>query len=420
MKSKKIYAVSIVLGMVIGMCVPFASADETVAQNEIEPIAIVDETFSSENEPESTVNGQVLFTDVPQDSWYYPYVVSLADGGIVKGTSDTTFSPNGTFTVAEAATVITRYLGLEEEANKRAEAMKILSVAGSEKWYAGYVQLMYEAGIIDVETYGCTVLGRHISIDDPSLLEQPVKRYEFAAFVTRSFELDGTEIRSTVGEGLGHEFIFGGAYDESILEHYIPYIQDYAEIPESYSYYILKAYYNGIFNGDENGNFNPANNLSRAEMAKVAAVIIDASLRTRIDVSAFVPQSSPLPEDSFIVSDGISYLKNSVSDTLLEKEKSSISVFYENNIPYVSYVPEELPPSGFSYRLYHFTKDKSGYDFNICVNHEQNTEYKSPFASGDTLVLVLCNNETTEAVDAISMTLIGVNAVESNDCRYMP
>lgn len=366
------------------------------------------------------------FADVAADSWYYPYVSRLTETGVIKGITETSFAPNGTFTVAEAAAVITRYLGLDEQAENRKNAMEVLGVAGADKWYAGYVQLLYEAGVIDVTAYGCSVMGRHISIDTPELLEKPVKRYEFAAFVTRSFELDGTEIRSTVGEGLGHEFIYSGTYDESMLEKYIPYIADYEAIPASYNYYVLKAYYNGIFNGDDAGNFNPTNNLTRAEMAKVTAVIIDNSLRTRIDVNASrpempdMPDSASLPADSFLIIDGKLILKPSYTDALFAAEAMNLGTFYENNLPVVSYTRQSAPPSGYAFRVYHFTKDAVGFDVNIAAAKDTSDGYQSLFNPGDRLVLTLVNTQTGETVDAHTFILNGVGAVTQNSDRYLP
>ena len=366
------------------------------------------------------------FTDVAADSWYYPYVSRLTETGVIKGITETSFAPNGTFTVAEAAAVITRYLGLDDQAESRKNAMEVLGVAGADKWYAGYVQLLYEAGVIDVSSYGCSVMGRHISIDAPELLEKPVKRYEFAAFVTRSFELDGTEIRSTVGEGLGHEFIYSGTYDESMLEKYIPYIADYEAIPASYNYYVLKAYYNGIFNGDDAGNFNPTNNLTRAEMAKVTAVIIDSSLRTRIDVNAARPETpgsnetALLPEDSYLVIDGKQVLKPSYTDALFAAEAMNLGTFYENNLPVVSYTRQSAPPSGYAFRVYHFTKDAVGFDVNIAAAKDTSDGYRSLFNPGDRLVLTLVNTQTGETVDAHTFILNGVGAVTQNSDRYLP
>ena len=65
------------------------------------------------------------------------------------------------------------------------------------------------------------------------------------------------------------------------MEKYAAEIADYWYIPEEARWDVLKAYYNGIFNGDEMGNFNPGSALTRAEMSKVVAVISDPSMRKR-------------------------------------------------------------------------------------------------------------------------------------------
>ncbi len=397
LSKKKIYAVSVSAGLVFGMLGGFGS---TAA------------------EP---------FTDVGDDAWYYPYIAYLSENGIVKGMTETEFVPQGTFTVAEAAAVITRYLGLEEQAAVRKNAMEILDVAGADKWYAGYIQLMYEAGIMDVTQYGCSVMGRHISIDDPAKLQTPVKRYEFAAFVTRSFELDGTEIRASVGEGLGHEFIYDGAYDESLLEAYIPYIADYASVPSEYSYYVLKSYYNGIFNGDDLGNFNPLKNLTRAEMAKVTAVIVNPTLRERIEVTpadAKVPvgdgAEAPLPEECFYTDvSGNSTLLPAYTDYWLLLEAGGVKTFYdEKGIPTVSYTCQTPVSGGYDYRIYHFRRGIDGFDVDIAGAQSAYLSYQSSFMPGDRLVIVLVDGATDEAIDAISLTLNGVESMVMDECRY--
>ena len=400
---KRIYAFCAAAGLLFGSLGGFSAWGETTLSDSVSAV---------ENAAGSS------FTDVPTDSWYYPYVAVLAGEGIIQGRTETTFDPQGTFTVAEAAAVITRYLGLEQQAADRKYAMEVLQVNGCDKWYAGYLQLKYEAGIIDVTNYGCAVLGRHISIETTELLEAPIKRYEFAAFITRSFELDGTEIRTHNGT-FGHEFIYGGAYDESLLEAYIPYINDYALIPTGYNYYVLKAYYNGIFNGDDLGNFNPLNNLTRAEMAKVTAVIRDSSLRIRIDVSENA-NAQTLPAESFLWKNGEAFLKPEVSDKIVAEEAAAIVTFYENNMPYVSYTPRNTAPAGYAIGFYHFTKDKSGFDINLASERGKTAVYKNLFSPGDRVLLTFVNSATGEALDAVMLTLQGVNAVLTDDCRYLP
>ena len=362
-----------------------------------------------------------MFEDVSESDWFYPYVSYLSENGIVKGMTETQFVPGGTFTVAESAAIITRYLDLEDEAAKRKAAMEVLGVAGSDKWYAGYVQLMYEANIIDAEQYGCAVLGRHISIDDPSKLESPVKRYEFASFITRSFELDGTQIRTSATEdGLGHGFIYGSSYDESALNGFIPFIKDYYSIPQSYRYYVLKAYYNGIFCGDDFGSFNPENNLTRAEMAKVATVITDKSQRIRIDTSSASPVvRSGLPDDSYVVKDGEKYLKNSVSDAILSAELAGIVTENENGEPTVSYVRNSPAPEGYCFEICHYARQNDGFDKKL--SDETNPDsYSGVFSSGDRIVLLLCDAQTGEAVDAYALKLVGVGNTVIDSCRYTP
>ncbi len=48
------------------------------------------------------------FSDVGSDDWFAPYVGTASSFGIVTGTSDTTFAPQGTITKAEAATMVAR------------------------------------------------------------------------------------------------------------------------------------------------------------------------------------------------------------------------------------------------------------------------------------------------------------------------
>lgn len=55
------------------------------------------------------------FSDVSADSWYYSYVASAVDAGIVSGTSDTTFSPSKQITREDMATIIYRYLNLNKK-----------------------------------------------------------------------------------------------------------------------------------------------------------------------------------------------------------------------------------------------------------------------------------------------------------------
>ena len=49
-----------------------------------------------------------LFTDLEKGSWYETSVKDVYEFGLMKGDSETTFSPNGTLTAAEGVTVAVR------------------------------------------------------------------------------------------------------------------------------------------------------------------------------------------------------------------------------------------------------------------------------------------------------------------------
>lgn len=400
-KIRKIYSVFAMLGLVVGLLMPFAN-----------------NTLAVENVYETSV-----FTDVPDDAWYCTYVEYLYERGIVKGLTETEFVPNGNVTVAESAALITRYLGLENEAAKRKEAMVILGTNGSDKWFAGYVQLMHEAGIMDVTSYGCTLNGTSVSIDNPDLFNEPVKRYEFAAFIARSFELYGTGINTPDGT-YGSSFINGGSYDQNVLANIEPYINDYWRIPHEYAVYVLKTYYNGIFNGDDNGNFNPNKLLSRAEMAKVIAVVTDKSLRkdTSIYFQSVQPDNSGymLTEDSFTEYKGVKYLKNSVSDELLAGEVSNcLAIDYTYGGVTLTYKPSMYYPAGYTVKPRLYRKTSSAY-YSEEALVDTNGVYQCAMRSGDKLLFVLCDTSQNRAVDAYEITLSVYGLLENSYCNYLP
>ena len=80
------------------------------------------------------------FTDVPQGSWFYTYVGAAYEYALANGTAADKFSPDGSFTVAQALTaaanIHTIYYG------------KTVDTAGAKTWYAPYVAYCMANGII--------------------------------------------------------------------------------------------------------------------------------------------------------------------------------------------------------------------------------------------------------------------------------
>ncbi len=87
------------------------------------------------------------FTDVPENAWYSGYVAAAYAGGIIKGSSATTFSPDGTITDVESRIMLSRasvLLGLRDKAD---ESWRPSSVRITRREVASQIyDLLKEAG----------------------------------------------------------------------------------------------------------------------------------------------------------------------------------------------------------------------------------------------------------------------------------
>ena len=85
------------------------------------------------------------FTDVPANAWFYTYVRDAYRVGLASGTSATKFSPDMTFTVAQA---ITAAANIHKIYNGNAN-----DIAGAKVWYDPYVNYCVANGIITAEQF---------------------------------------------------------------------------------------------------------------------------------------------------------------------------------------------------------------------------------------------------------------------------
>ncbi|MBQ7660442.1 MAG: family 43 glycosylhydrolase, partial [Clostridia bacterium] len=81
------------------------------------------------------------FTDVTSDKWFYPYVKTAYEYTLANGTSQTKFSPDSTFTVAQALTAAVNI-------HKAYYGKTVGAAASGEAWYIPYVNYAVENGII--------------------------------------------------------------------------------------------------------------------------------------------------------------------------------------------------------------------------------------------------------------------------------
>ena len=289
------------------------------------------------------------FLDIKESDWFYVYLESLVTDGVINGKSKTQFDPDGTFSFAECSAVITRYLGLDAYAKEKQNEIINAKTADSSLWYCGYLQVMHELGIFDEQSglYSVNEQGLVFNISNQAC-STPIKRHEFACAIAKSFELDGSlrskNIYSEIS-GLGHDFIIGGHYMNDYLGKYTDLINDYHTIVDASKEYVLKLYYNGIFLGDEQGFFNPENNLKRSEMAKVLATIRDFSLR-----KSLITDYCPKPQNSDFISDanGEEYLNYKYCLDTLQKCAAGFNA--SGNV--LKYVPNYPLPYGYAVDVY--------------------------------------------------------------------
>lgn len=331
--------------------------DELLSQRD--EMAGVDEERETPSETRVSIHN---FTDVKQNDWFYTYLDYLVEKQLVNGKTSDSFEPYSTFSYAECSAVIVRYLGLEDEAKKRMKEISLRDASLSNQWYLGYFEVLANLGIFtDYDLFGFD--GERIVSVDKEAANSPIVRYRFAECISKSFELEShlkaKNVYSEIG-GSGREFIVGGGYKEEILWEYESFIADVEEIPEESLEYVLKAYYNGIFNGDISGNFYPHNNLLRCEMAKVLATISDYSLRTRLvnDGYGDAVTEDMLHTDAF----GNKTLEFDVWNKLLSDEAKNLSV--QNGS--ISYKSSNGAPSGYVFDVYLYEKSADGYELAEC------------------------------------------------------
>ena len=163
------------------------------------------------------------FTDVPASEWYAAEVKNTFELGLMNGTSDSTFEPNGNVTVAEAITMASRAASLY--------AGETIAAADGE-WYQMYVNYAISKGFVKE--------GQFDSYD------RAAKRYEVAQI-----------------------------FENAMPDGYFAAKNDVKEIPDvdaslPYSADLLTLYKAGVVMGsDSYGNFRPEDNIIRAEAAAI-------------------------------------------------------------------------------------------------------------------------------------------------------
>ena len=201
---------------------------------------------------------KVTFSDVENDptvSWAKPYISEMAELGYIKGYEDGTFKPNNTITKTEALLLLSRMLGVNDDAY--ADSVELAQDAyGSmlKKYstnYSNEIAFLLYTGVLktdDLDTY--------ISASNKNT---PLKRYEAAVLLTK---LLGAE------EDVQKNTFVSSSYADTV------------EIPDSARAYVEYVKGEGIMQGmgtTVSGQpvFSPNTDVTRSQMAKMLCSLID-------------------------------------------------------------------------------------------------------------------------------------------------
>lgn len=110
--------------------------------------------------------GSLPFTDVKSNAWYYTYVKDLYDGGIVNGTSPTTFEPQGDVKLGEALKLILMAVGYPAQKPTASH------------WASGFYQLAKTKGFLPAD----------LTLD----LEDPINRLQIAEIIVNVMGVERT------------------------------------------------------------------------------------------------------------------------------------------------------------------------------------------------------------------------------------
>ncbi|MEA4961123.1 InlB B-repeat-containing protein [Lutispora sp.] len=196
------------------------------------PLQVLAEDLGKQ--PQAAQEAVNPFSDVSKTDWYYDSVMYAYQNNLFSGTSESTFSPNGTMTRGMFVTVMGRMA--EIDLNAYSKAPEFTDVAAG-SYYAPYVQWAIEKGI----TFG---IGG--GLFDPDGF---VTRQQMAALIVRFFNAYKIPYPNTINTTTPKD---------------IDLVDDWAKDA------VLKLWSCGLLVGDDNGNFNPKSTAKRSEAAMLA------------------------------------------------------------------------------------------------------------------------------------------------------
>lgn len=182
------------------------------------------------------------FSDVPQDAWFSSAVGSAYELGLMKGTSDTLFSPDGNISIAETLALACRLHNLYFGGGGRFNQ--------GTPWYGVYENYAVANGIIQKGQYGN--------------LTRIATRAQFASILAKALPAEALEAINELENGDIPDVFETAAYAEDVL----------------------LLYRAGILTGsDEYGNFEPDTAIGRSSVAAIVTRMAVPVLRKELNLT---------------------------------------------------------------------------------------------------------------------------------------
>lgn len=297
------------------------------------------------------------FTDVPESSWYAPYVETACASGLMNGVGGTSFAPDGNLTVAEAVTLAAR---LHNTFHGNG-----VDLENGEPWYQPYVDYAAKNGVLDP--------GRSYSYDSN------ITRGDFALLISSALPDSALPAINDVPSGAIPGVSSGSPMDDARNA-----LIDAGVVKPEDSYMILlmsaalsgqgtddaagaavyRLYRAGILTGnDAYGTFAPYTNIQRSEVAAIISRVIDASQRKQIrleqkpvelvsmdslaNLSGLQASGAELAQAYEAAREIVEPLANLSVEAQLYGVALAVRVITENAVEYSTSAPHYSDPYGF-------------------------------------------------------------------------
>ncbi len=200
----------------------------------------------------SMLVGQMCFTsfgfkDVASGSWYYKYVMDMAEGGFVAGQSEDYYGVEATLNLAEFSTMLANaFYG---------DTLDLLKGQSYSSWWEPYVNAVY---LRDGMSNTMGAYYYEYAGDWGDFPSRDLTRYDMASMVSSLLAERGKPLLS-----------------DTVIDAVCAKITD--EILDHYRRDVATAYYYGLIGGRSDGSFDGAATLNRTEAAVVLSALVNSS-----------------------------------------------------------------------------------------------------------------------------------------------